>query len=94
MGYYIQVPAHKDKAQQIVKLYGGRIIPYPLAFEDVPAHEALICVVDNGLFEAAAFCYDQDEFQAFSYPDGRPRVWVVIDRKKACELSGYQEVNP
>ena len=28
MGYYIEVPKSKGKAQQIVELYGGRIV-YP-----------------------------------------------------------------
>ena len=91
MGFYIQVPQHKGKAQQIVELYEGRIIPCPNRFEDIPSNEAIICVVDNDLFEAAAFCYNQDEFRVFSSPDRRPIVWVVIDRKKACELSGYLE---
>jgi len=91
MGFYIQVPQHKGKAQQIVELYEGRIIPCPNRFEDIPPNKAIICVVDNGLFEAAAFCYNQDEFRVFSAPDRRPIDWVVIDHKKACELSGYLE---
>lgn len=29
MGYYIEVPKDKGKAQQIVELYGGRIVFSP-----------------------------------------------------------------
>ena len=91
MGYYIQVPNNKGKAQQIVELYGGRIALSPPSFEDITPGEAIICVIDNGLFEAAGFAFDQDELIAFSYHDGRPRDWVVMNRAKACELTGYNK---
>lgn len=91
MGYYIQVPKNKDKAKQIVSLHGGRIAPTPPCFEDIAEGEAIICVVDNGHFEAAGFCYNQAELTRFSYFDGRPRTWVIMDRAKACELTGYND---
>lgn len=91
MGYYIEVPENKGKAQQIVELYGGTIVPGPLSFEDVTPDKAIICVVDNGPFEAAAFAFNQRELHYFSSLDGRPRTWVILDRKKACELTGYRE---
>jgi hypothetical protein len=38
----------------------------------------LICVVSNGLFDAAGYCFSQEEFNAFNKPsDGRPRVWLT-----------------
>ncbi len=91
MGYYIQVPKDKNKAQQIVELYGGRIAVVPPSFEDIIPDEAIICVIDNGSFEAAAFCYNQRELHAFTYMDGRRREWVIMNRQKACELTGYEE---
>ncbi len=45
--------------------------------------KAIICVVDNGPFEAAGFAYSQRELDFFSIPDGRPRTWVVMDRKRS-----------
>lgn len=91
MGYYIEVPESKDKARQIVELYGGRIVPSAPSFEDITPDEAIICVVDNGPFEAAGFAYSQRELYVFSELDGRPRMWVIMDRKKVCELTGYEE---
>ena len=91
MGYYIEVPENHNKAQQIVELYGGRTVSFPPQFEDITPDEAIICVVDNGPFEAAAFCFSQQELVAFSDYDGRPREWVIMSRKKACELTGYEE---
>lgn len=90
MGYYIEVPKNKGKAQQIVELYGGRIALNPPQFEDITPDDAIICVVDNGPFEAAGFAYNQEELHVFSIPDGRPRTWVIMNRKKACELTGYE----
>ena len=89
MGYYIEVPEPEGKAQQIVDLYGGKIISIPPSFEDITPGKAIICVMDNGPWEAAGFAYNQRELEAFSSYDGRPRTWVIMDRKKACELTGF-----
>ncbi len=70
MGFYVEVPENKNKAQQLADLYGATILPQqPKTFEDVPEGLALICVVDNGPFEAAALCYSNEEFAAFAAPD-------------------------
>ncbi len=90
MGYYIEVPEDKGKAQQIVELYGGRIVPSPPSFEDITPDEAIICVVDNGHYEAAGFAFNQRELHAFSFYERRPRTWVIMNRQKACELTGYE----
>jgi hypothetical protein len=38
----------------------------------------LVCVVDNGPFEAAAFCYNINEYLAFTDKrDKRPKTWLV-----------------
>ena len=38
----------------------------------------LICVVSNGPFDAAGYCFSEEEFNAFNRPsDGRPRVWLT-----------------
>ncbi len=91
MGYYIEVPKDKNKAQQIVQLYGGRIALSPPSFEDITPDEAIICVVDNGSFEAAGFAYNQDELFVFSDMDGRQKTWVIMNHQKACELTGYEK---
>lgn len=90
MGFYIEVPKNKGKAQQIVELYGGRIVHYAPTFDDITASDAIICVVDNGGYEAACFCYDKGELQRiWSGIRGRPATWVIMDRAKACELTDY-----
>jgi hypothetical protein len=38
----------------------------------------LVCVVDNGFFEAAGYCFNENEFEAFNSPsDPRPKIWLV-----------------
>jgi hypothetical protein len=92
MGYYIEVEQNKNKAEQIVKLFGGEIVHKP-NFDNIPADKALIVVVNNGPFEAAALAYSRAEFEEFTLPeeiDPRPRKFVLMDKTLAHKLSGYE----
>jgi len=40
LGYYIEVPDKHNKADQIVDLYGGKIVPCPTSFLSVPPGKA------------------------------------------------------
>jgi len=92
MGFYIQVPEHFGKAEQIEALYDGMIIPKPNSFDLIPLNMALIVVVRNQQFEAAGFAYDEKEFVAFTDPeDLRPKKFVLMNRVMANELSGYKK---
>lgn len=91
MGYYIQTGQSHRKAAYIIENFGAREIEQPTSLFDVLATEAIICVVGNPGFEAAAFAYKESELAEFSIPDGRPRTWLAMDKDKACELTGYKE---
>lgn len=39
----------------------------------------MVCVVDNGYFGAAAYCYSKDEHYAFSHPDNRQKAWLQYE---------------
>lgn len=99
MGYYIEVPEHKGKAEQIIRLYGARRVSYKEAsvyMSTPPPHtEAVICIIDNGPFEAAGFCYDLKEFREFTEDilDPRPRSYLMMDRELAEKLTGYSSRN-
>lgn len=87
MGYYINktsdgkaLPARGKVAALIAD--GAQIIDLPFVWE-----EDIVCVVDNGLFEAAGYAYNQDELDAFAEPDGRRRTWLRY--KHAKQQSGY-----
>lgn len=98
MGYYLEVenPAQRfDKAETLSAKFGGRTITQEEAATLVndPETTAVVCVVSNGIFEAAAYCYSKREFEAFTRPeDNRPKIWVAFDNvaeiRKAC---GYNK---
>lgn len=89
MGYYIQTGTNKGKASRIVAMLDGKIVDESGARAALDAGKGVICVVDNGLFEAAGFAYDLKEFEAFAIPDGRPKTWIVCDRRDVEIASGY-----
>lgn len=51
---------------------------------DATFKEDLVCVVENGpIFDAAAYCYSEREFQNFNDPsDPRPKTWLIVPRVK------------
>ena len=92
MGYYIDGPV-TGKAEHIMKEHGAVRVSREEASAMVYTH-GVICIKGNGAFESAGFCYDSDEFDAFSLPhDRRPTEWLVMDRDKASELSGFNRRN-
>ena len=54
---------------------GGKEIKTPKEFQP-----NLVCVVDNGMFGAAAYAYSPREMEVFKMPDGRPKRWLVWDK--------------
>lgn len=89
MGFYIQGPL-KGKADYLVKEFAAEKIPVPKKWPP-PEGKAYICVVQNRGFDAAGFLYDEREFDMFSQPDSRPKVWLLMDREMAEEFSGYDK---
>ena len=93
MGYYIQCSAPTGKAREIIEKLDGIEISAAEAEmiirEDIGG--AVICVVDNGLFEAAAYCHSLREFQDFTRPDDdRPKTWLLVnDEARVQQLTGY-----
>lgn len=92
MGRYIQTGAAvKNKAAIICEQFNGELVSVEQAGQLMGDLEsvAVVCVVDNGPFEAAAYCYSLDEFQAFSRPeDSRPKKWIAIqDVEKVREAA-------
>jgi hypothetical protein len=89
MGYYIEVPNNLNKAQQLINLYGAKRIPRP---NKIPEYTAIICVVENGFFCAAVYCYSNKELQEFADPsDSRRKTWLEMDKDLAEKLSGFKK---
>lgn len=92
VGYYIQTSRPRNKAADIYTEHpSSELIPQPASFAEVPEGKGLICVVDNGPFEAAAFCFDEWEFEEFIRTDeDRTRTWILMPRELAEKLSGFR----
>ena len=90
MGFYIETPGQTTgKADRLVADHGATIIETPTNFNEA-GDKALVCVVVNPFFEAAGYCFDEREFNAFTATsDPRPKTWLTMDKALAQKLSGF-----
>jgi uncharacterized protein YxjI len=65
VGYYVEIE-DMDGKYLIVKKK-----PAPTTWRP-----NLVCVVDNGVFEAAGYAFDEREMHVFLRPDGRNKTWL------------------
>jgi hypothetical protein len=92
MGYYIQTESEKAKANQLVATRGATMLLSAPKWEDIPPDKALICVVDNGPFEAAGLVYSKNELEDFSETrTSRRRWWLYMDKPLAYKLANYKQ---
>tara|TARA_Y100000034_G_C6837773_1_gene378742 strand:+ start:824 stop:1096 length:273 start_codon:yes stop_codon:yes gene_type:complete len=76
-----------DKASGLLRL-GAQPIAAPPDWDDIQEGDALVCVVDNGFFQAASYIYDEGERAAFTQEDDlRPKRWFLMDKKIADNLA-------
>lgn len=88
VGFYIEVPESTNKASQLIRLHGAENAGLPpRRLADVPKGKTLVCVVRNGLFDAAGIVYSEAELEAFKETrPGRPRTWLLMETEKLCQL--------
>ena len=91
MAFHLPGPT-KGKVDHLIATHGAERLPRsPTAFHDIPEDRALICVVDTVMYETASFCFSGAEMALLNdSTDFRPRTWLVMDRRKAEELSKYR----
>lgn len=83
MGYYIETPNPTNKAQQI-KDRDGAVDATPAW--PPPAGMVLVCVVENGPFDAAAIAFCEEEMDYFNSPgDFRKKHWLHLAKEKAIQ---------
>jgi hypothetical protein len=85
MGYYIN---HDSNGKELGRLKVESLLADGATIVDGSEFlPNLVCVIDNGMFMAAGYCFSEREYEEFKLPDGRRRTWLV--HPKAKELSGY-----
>jgi hypothetical protein len=99
MGYYIPGLQNKNKADQIISKWPDAILLGSApSWDAVPSDKAIICVVDNGPFEAAGYAFSERELAVFNHHGGRsinddrrPRKWLLMDKPTVEKITGYAE---
>lgn len=88
MGYYIELPSNINKAGQLIRDHNAIVRSgRPVTITDLADGKVLVCVVQNGMFDAAGIVFSDDELEAFSQPtDPRPRTWLAMDRDEVVRL--------
>ena len=59
-------------------------------FDKVPDDQAIICVIDTIRYEVASYAYSRQEFSLLDdHSDFRKRTWLLMDKTKANQVSGF-----
>lgn len=89
-GLYIQTKVTVGKAAEIVREHKATVLPNVQAARQAFMEGfGVICVVQNGPFDAAAYCFSMKELEVFADPsDARPKTWLSMSDKLAKQLTG------
>lgn len=76
------------KADALIKSRDAEEISSISGLDEVPEEKVLVCVVDNGPFEAAAVIQDERDWRGFfeDPTDPRSRRILLIDKDRVPEL--------
>lgn len=68
----------KGKAEALLALEDVTLLnETPLSVNSIPENRKIVCVVDNGPFEAAALMYNQSELEHFK-GQSNPKKWLLV----------------
>lgn len=88
MTRYLQTAQPLDKAGQLLRNFDAvEVAPHELSLPTTVPNVVLVCVVQNGPFDAAAVVEDERDLRDFSAEDGRPKRWLLVNRTVANDLA-------
>jgi hypothetical protein len=82
MGKYVNIDLNRNllqargKATALVQS-GAERIEEPSSLEQHPG-KAVLCVVENGPFDAVAWAFHEGELNEFKRDDGRFKTWLTV----------------
>lgn len=92
MGYYLERDdfGRHGKAEFLIEACGA-IELIGVAAPEWRNDVGIVCVVNNGPFEAAGYAFSPQELSAFIQIDDRPKRWLIMDKTEAARRSGYRQ---
>lgn len=88
MGIYIN-PSNMSKEQWLAAHFKVKSETAPAAHYNKALDTVTVCLVDNGMFTAAAVAFEPRELEAFTHPsDYRPKVWFQVPVADVAEVLG------
>ena len=87
MGLYLETPGlRRDKAQALLREMGGVQVTVPPRLDEVPGDSLLVCVVNNGNWDAALVVADDFDHRRTTLDrSGRPLTWLLLPRAAVVE---------
>ena len=88
MTLYLDLPGPKGQLDRLLSEFGAVVLPAPPpGLDEVPPDMALVCVVDQGSYEAAGYIITEQEFALWTdLTDISPKTWLLMDRDTADRL--------
>ena len=88
MTFYLDLPGLTGKLDRLISDFGDEVLPGPPRGLDAAGRDkALVCVGDEGRYEAAAYIMTEQEFNSWTGSAGiGPKTWLLMDRQVADGL--------
>jgi len=77
MGKYINIDSKGNGLPSIGK--AKALVEDGAIITDSSFKPNLVCVVENGFFDAAAYAHNESEAELFGRFDGRPKTWLIYE---------------
>lgn len=93
MTLYLDLPGPRGKLGRLISQYGAEILAGPPGgLDEVPVSKALVCVSDQGDYEAVGYILTETEFATWMDHDDLDKTWLLMEQETADRLcSGAAE---
>jgi hypothetical protein len=87
MTLYLDLPGPRGKLDRLISQYRAEVLAGPPGgLDEVPTGKALVCVSDQGDYEAAGYILTETEFATWTDHDDPDNTWLLMERETADRL--------